>query len=583
MTAPSFVTSLVIVHLLAAALTAGLGVYVYRTSRRKPIGKVFTATVAAFTVWTVFSMLRVFTTDPTAYVALTTLKYLGVTTAPVFFFLFGLVYADGEHYVTPRTVGALLVFPALTVLVLASTLEHGLFYAGFETRTVAGMAILETVRGPWFWAFAVYGWGFLALGSFLLVYGGYRLPALYRTHAAFVVVGMLLPWGVSVGYIGYGWPHPAVDPTPLGFAAASALWAVGIFSTDLVDVSPVARSRVVSTIDNPVVVVDTNGRVTDVNEAARPLLETAEPYGDPAAEALPAALAERAAGETSDDGDGDGDGDGDPLELSVEGETRYFQSRVLPLGPEGRYGSVLILTDVTELTSVRRQLEERNRALERQNDRLDEFTSLVSHDLRNPLTVAQGNLEFLREETDSEFLDEIERSHERMRTLIDELLELARHGRAVGDTEAVSLESVARSAWVNVDSRGATLTVEADPGTVEADPSRLTAVFENLFRNAVEHGGEDVTVRVGTLEDGFYVEDDGPGVPAEERERVFDHGYTTSDAGTGFGLNIVRNVVEAHGWEIRLTDSDEGGARFEVVTQRDGTTPAAVAAVGPER
>ena len=82
--------------------------------------------------------------------------------------------------------------------------------------------------------------------------------------------------------------------------------------------------------------------------------------------------------------------------------------------------------------------------------------------------------------------------------------------------------------------------------------------------DAVEHGGRNVTVTVGDLADGFHVSDDGPGIPDEERDRVFESGYTTAREGTGFGLSIVAEIVEAHGWEVRATDSADGGARFEV-------------------
>ena len=99
---------------------------------------------------------------------------------------------------------------------------------------------------------------------------------------------------------------------------------------------------------------------------------------------------------------------------------------------------------------------------------------------------------------------------------------------------------------------------------VRADERRLKQLLENLLRNAVEHGGGDVTVRVGDLADGFFVADDGPGVPESERERVFETGYTTAEDGTGFGLSIVTDIVEAHDWEIRVTESDGGGGRFDV-------------------
>jgi signal transduction histidine kinase len=84
------------------------------------------------------------------------------------------------------------------------------------------------------------------------------------------------------------------------------------------------------------------------------------------------------------------------------------------------------------------------------------------------------------------------------------------------------------------------------------------------MRNAIEHTEQTVTVTIGEFEDGFYIEDDGDGIPEDERDDVFAPGYTTTDDGTGFGLSIVSDIVEAHGWEIRLTDSADGGARFEI-------------------
>jgi signal transduction histidine kinase len=73
-----------------------------------------------------------------------------------------------------------------------------------------------------------------------------------------------------------------------------------------------------------------------------------------------------------------------------------------------------------------------------------------------------------------------------------------------------------------------------------------------------------VTVHVGESDGGFYVADDGPGIPEAERERIFEAGYSTADEGTGFGLRIVEQVVDAHGWEVTVTESEQGGARFDV-------------------
>ncbi|MGM0447989.1 MAG: PAS domain S-box protein [Methanobacteriota archaeon] len=210
-----------------------------------------------------------------------------------------------------------------------------------------------------------------------------------------------------------------------------------------------------------------------------------------------------------------------------------------------------------------RRLAERTAELEHQNDRLAEFAGVVSHDLRNPLEVARGRTELAREECDSEHLTAVERAHDRMTALIDDLLTLAREGDPVTDAEPVDLRRVVGSCWRTVDTGDATLRVEAE-GTVVADEGRLKQLLENLIRNSVEHGRQDVAVTVGTLPDGFYVADDGPGIDSARREAVFDVGHSTSQSGTGFGLRIVEQVADAHGWSVRAVESEAGGARFEV-------------------
>jgi PAS domain S-box-containing protein len=206
--------------------------------------------------------------------------------------------------------------------------------------------------------------------------------------------------------------------------------------------------------------------------------------------------------------------------------------------------------------------------LERKNQRLDEFTSIVSHDLRNPLNVAMLRLEHAREaDHPREHLDGIADAHERISTIIEDTLTLARDGHLVEDLEHVSVGEIATTCWETVETPQATLDIREDP-QIEADPDRLRHVFENLFRNAVEHVGPDVTVSVGETATGFFVADDGPGIP--DSAAVFESGYSTSQNGSGFGLAIVERIVKAHGWSVTITASEAGGARFEFDTGDDG-------------
>jgi PAS domain S-box-containing protein len=206
---------------------------------------------------------------------------------------------------------------------------------------------------------------------------------------------------------------------------------------------------------------------------------------------------------------------------------------------------------------------EREAALERQNERLEEFASIVSHDLRNPLNVATGRLALAREQGEDSHLADVERAHTRMAAMIDDLLALAREGRSAIETEPVDVAELVSDCWRHVETKEARLDVET-ARVIEADPDRFRRLFENLVSNAVEHAGPGVTVTVGDLEDGLFVEDDGPGIPADEREVVFETGYSAPRTGTGFGLGIVEQICDAHDWNVLVTAGDDGGARFEL-------------------
>lgn len=200
--------------------------------------------------------------------------------------------------------------------------------------------------------------------------------------------------------------------------------------------------------------------------------------------------------------------------------------------------------------------------LERQNEKLEEFAGIVSHDLRNPLNSMLGWLDLAEAEGESEYFERCRRAIDRMDILIEDLLTLAQAGERIADLEPVELRGLADRCWSSVSTGEATFEVEVDQ-TIHADESRLLQLLENLMRNAVEHGGSNVTIKVGDLPNGFYVEDTGPGIPADVREEVFEGGYTTTEHGTGFGLAIVAEIADAHGWTIDLTEGTDGGARFE--------------------
>jgi len=266
-----------------------------------------------------------------------------------------------------------------------------------------------------------------------------------------------------------------------------------------------------------------------------------------------------------------------------ESECERFEMQVMPtLNAEGQWrgeargtrkdGSTfsqelsLSVTVNGRVICIARDISERKKReqqLARQNERLEEFTSVVSHDLRNPLSVASGRLALAREECQSPQLAKASESIDRAIGLVEELHALAKEGEAVGEVETVELEQVVEDAWQTVETSEATLTIESSQPLC-ADRSRTRQLCENLFRNAIEHGGEAVSVRAGWEEAGFYIADDGPGIPLEDREQVFETGHSTAESGAGYGLNIVAEIVAAHDWKISVPESEAGGARFDI-------------------
>lgn len=217
-------------------------------------------------------------------------------------------------------------------------------------------------------------------------------------------------------------------------------------------------------------------------------------------------------------------------------------------------------------------LQEREAELAEKNDRLERFASKLSHELRNPLNVIAGRIDLARETGDPQHFDHLDQSIGRMNRLIDDLLSFTREGAVEMDPDWWSLSAVTSDSWEAIRSPTADLEVVADE-SVYADEDRFRQLLDNLLRNSVEHAlpspeaeerpAERLRVTVGTLEDGFFVEDDGRGIPTDERDRLRSEGATELPHWTGLGLRIVSEVVDAHDWSMTITESSSDGARFE--------------------
>ena len=398
------------------------------------------------------------------------------------------------------------------------------------------------------------GLSLFLLGRFFL-----QTQGIYRYQALIIfAIGAIVLVSTTLFISDYQ-PHPLIDPTPILFnlQAVGVGWA--LYRYDFLRVAPVIVTRFFREMDDPVLLINGDRVVADYNAAADALVDdlrtqvSIDAIEDPAfSEMLTAAVTD---GGTATEFIADTDSRRRIYDIEVTRVTDQFDTT---------QGYMIVLRDITDRKQRERQLEE-------QNERLEEFADVVSHDLRNPLSTAEGWVAAVTDALDGEEpdvdtaqmgLEHIAHSHDRMDELIDVLLTMARQGQTVADPEPVSLETCATKAWATAETGEMTLRVDTDR-TVPADPARLRQAFENLFRNANDHS-EAATVVVTTTPEGFAVEDDGIGIDPDDREDLFAFGYSTNEEGTGIGLAVVKRIIEAHGWRITVGESDDGGACFEV-------------------
>ncbi|WP_243645313.1 sensor histidine kinase [Natrarchaeobius chitinivorans] len=399
---------------------------------------------------------------------------------------------------------------------------------------------LQIHHEPLHWVVMGFAYALSFVGFFMLLELFVRVSS--DTTPLFALVGLT---GLPVVFDVLGVVSPLlldITYSPLGVAAFS----IGVFYVYLERFQIV---RATSETDQPVVILDDRDQVRDYNGRALDLFPSLSGSIGRQFETLLPDVADVLESEEQ------------LLEADVSEEIRFYSVSENPFSADRtRIGRAVVFTDVTHREQYRLRLEQ-------QNDQLERFANVVSHDLRNPLSIAQGRTQLAVAENETDHLEDVVEALDRMEELIDDILVLARDGASIDDVQRVDLSSIAGQSWTMIAAEDAELAVDIELGTVlEADPDRLQQLFENLYRNAIDHGDSDVTITVGELSDsdGFYVEDDGPGIPAEIRADVFEPGYTTADAGTGLGLSIVRDVAAGHGWSVEATDGPNGGARFEV-------------------
>jgi len=551
-------STLSIIRLAVIVVTVSLG-YVTVRYRSEPGATPLLAMLAAIFVWQVGDIAAARSPGLAQSLFWGKVVYTTVPVLVTAFFVFVLVYTGQDEYVTPRVMGLLAVEPVVFVAAVWTNGSHGLFLSN-PVVTDATYWGINFSLGPVFYGHVVYAYGLVLVGLALLVRLLREHQTLHPRQVYAVIVGGLAPFVADLLYQLRVLP---VDLSPIAFTFTALALTAALFQYKLLSASPATQQSIAENIRDGLFVLDGDDEFVEINSVARRQLGLVD---DPVLGRSAASVLDHVP-DFYDAFDAAADGSQE-VQVDLGEETRFYRVQVTVLRDHRNevIGRQCLISDLTDLKYHETELE-------RQNEQLDQFASVVSHDLRNPLNVASGRVELARETGDLEHLDHVVDALDRMERIVSDVLALARDGKTIDDPDSVSLDSVARAAWTQVETGEAELVVESDR-TLRADRDRFQRLLENLFRNAVEHNETPVTVTVGSDGDGFYVVDDGKGIPADKREEVFEHGYSEREDGTGFGLAIVRSIAEAHGWTVTAAESDTG-ARFEFTTARAGVDRAA--------
>jgi len=535
--------------LLAGGIGIGLG-YVAWIDREEPGGTEVALYLLCGGGISLLYAIRVASSSELAMIVALNLSTPLVAAVPGIWMAFVLAFSGHDRWRTENRTVALAIPAFVWVLIAWSSGTHGLSRRSLAAVVDGPFALLSFDLGIADVAFVLYAYG-LCIAGVLVVIDLYRRTGnRYRLQTFVILLGTLFPFlGGIVTVVDVG-SYANLAWYPTGLVVHGVFLYGTVFWLGTLDAAVVARDTAVEVMQDPVIVAGSDGRIRDLNPAAEELLPP------DAVESMLSDVFPR-------------------LEIGVEHpisiEGRQFDIQEDPItDPRGTdRGHVFLLRDVTERERRQTKLERRETELERQNDRLEDFAGVVSHDLRNPLAAATAAVELARSDAgdNDDALDRAANAHERMNDLIAGLLSLATAGKSVDELDRVSLDGTVGRVWSRLETADATLTIGGPDVPVSADGDRLEQLLSNLFRNAIEHGGDDVAVRVEfeRRKDGLAlaVADDGPGVPPDQRSEVTERGVSLG-GGTGLGLAIVGDIAEAHGWELSVEESASGGARFVI-------------------
>jgi len=575
---------------VSAILSLGIAVLLWKHRSRR-LGKYLILMMLADSYWAINAGLDANATSLAAHRLLTVLSYPGVVSVPVFFFIFVVIFSDHEDWLSKRNLALLWLIPIITVLLVVTNEWHHFHWSYLVPDPQVGEKIIHYGYGPWYYVMVIFLYALNLVASYHLLRVAFKYRSDFKLQALAILIGVPLPWAGSVIYILNITPFPGLDHTPVFIAITGLFLSLAVFRFHLLELIPIARDLIVEGLQDGIVVMDTQGRIVDINAAATSMLNlnNRSRVGQLGVDLIPqidllqgTSLME--------------------FEFPPDsGHPPWLEYRLSSLpGRGGRVlGKILTVRNITErklmeqafYSETRRLLldaQQARAAAEQANMAKSAFLANMSHELRTPLNAIIGFTRIVRRKSEgllpekqSENLEKVLSSAEHLLGLINTVLDIAKieAGRmdVVADSFDIApfIELCVTTTQPLVRPGVKFMThVEDSLITMFSDQDKIRQIILNLISNAAKftHQGR-ILLDVKQVGDSLCVSvsDTGIGISEEAREHLFkefqqaDNTTTRLYGGTGLGLSISRKLARLLGGELSLESELGQGSVFTLV------------------
>jgi signal transduction histidine kinase len=509
------------------------------------------------------------------------IEYLGIPFIPFFWILFTLQFVGKQKWINWKLITPLLFLSIVTFVLHFTNDFHHLYYKEIKIDNSGPFPISQLVKGPWYWVYIAYINIATLFGNLLLIEMFIKTSPIYRKQVLIMVLGSLCPWfGHIIYQLGAG-PH-GIDISPISISATGIIYAWGLFHFKMLDIFPIALENVFNSINDPVIIIDNNNRIIDLNNEAEKLTNEFQPR--PVGRSLESDFGKLSTSicaiftDVSDNN------------LSLEINSKYYLINKSLLKTKGKkpLGMVVILNDITEQKIIENALRESESQLTELNATKDKFFSIIAHDLKNPFNTIVGLSDYLVNHIKSKesksydkMIHIIHGASKNGYKLLENLLEWASSQieRVDLNPQRIKLSDLVYESTLTVENSADKKKIKieirvSDELFVMADIDMMKAIFRNLLSNAVKFTNKNGIINISAKTDAstiiVSVKDNGVGMSNEDLNKLFkiEHIHKTpgtdNETGTGLGLLLCKEFVEKNNGKITVKSELDKGSEFLV-------------------